>query len=63
MQVIQSGRYRPNVAYWGAGDEAINQAIQQIMVDGQPVQSTLDALHGQIQKAATDAGEDHPPSS
>jgi trehalose transport system substrate-binding protein len=63
QEALQSGWYRPNVAYWGDVDEAINQAIQQIMVDGQPVQSTLDALHGQIEKAATDAGADYPPSS
>jgi len=63
QEALQSGWYRPNVAYWGDVDEAINQAIQQIMVDGQPVQSTLDALHGQIEKAATDAGAQYPPSS
>ena len=60
---LQSGWYRPNVAYWGDVDEAINQAIQQIMVDGQPVQSTLDGLHGQIEKAASAAGAQYPPSS
>ena len=49
---LQSGWYRPNVAYWPDVDEAINQAIQQIMVNGQAVQSTLDGLHDQIEKAA-----------
>jgi trehalose transport system substrate-binding protein len=63
QEALQSGWYRPNVAYWGDVDEAINQAIQQIMVDGQPVQSTLDGLHGQIEQAASDAGAEYPPSS
>lgn len=63
QEALQSGWYRPNVAYWGDVDEAINQAIQQIMVDGQAVQSTLDGLHDQIEKAASAAGAQYPPGS
>lgn len=63
QEALQNGWYRPNVAYWGDVDEAINQAIQQIMVDGQSVQSTLDGLHDQIEQAASDAGAKYPPSS
>jgi trehalose transport system substrate-binding protein len=63
QEALQNGWYRPNVAYWGDVDEAINQAIQQVMVDGQPVQSTLDALHAQIEQAAQAAGAEYPPSS
>jgi trehalose transport system substrate-binding protein len=63
QEALQNGWYRPNVAYWGDVDEAIDQAIQQIVVDGQAVQSTLDGLHDQVEQAANDAGAEYPPSS
>jgi trehalose transport system substrate-binding protein len=59
---LQNGWYRPNVVYWPDVDEAINEAIQRIMVDGEDVQSTLDELHSQIEQAAQSAGEPYPPA-
>jgi hypothetical protein len=44
-------------------DEAINTAVQQVIVDGAPVQSTLDDLHDQIEQAAQAVGAEYPPSS
>lgn len=63
QEALQNGWYRPNVAYWSNVDEAINAGIQQILVDGAPVQETLDALHNDIQQAAEAAGAEYPPSS
>jgi trehalose transport system substrate-binding protein len=63
QEALQNGWYRPNVAYWGDVDEAIDQAIQQIVMDGQAVHSTLDGLHDQVEQAANDAGAEYPPSS
>lgn len=63
QEALQNGWYRPNVAYWSDVDEAINTAVQQVIVDGAPVQSTLDDLHDQIEQAAQAAGAEYPPSS
>jgi trehalose transport system substrate-binding protein len=63
QEALQNGWYRPNVAYWSDVDEAINTAVQQVIVDGAPVQSTLDDLHDQIEQAAQAAGAQYPPSS
>jgi trehalose transport system substrate-binding protein len=63
QEALQNGYYRPNVAYWSDVDEAINTAVQEVIVDGAPVQSTLDDLHDQIEQAAQAAGAEYPPSS
>jgi trehalose transport system substrate-binding protein len=63
QEALQNGWYRPNVAYWSDVDEAINTAVQEIMVNGEPVQPTLDDLHAQIESAAQAAGAEYPPSS
>ena len=63
QEALQDGWYRPNVAYWSDVDEAINTAVQAVIVDGAPVQSTLDDLHDQIEQAAQAAGAEYPPSS
>ena len=59
---LQDGWYRPNVTYWPDVDEAINAAIQKIMVNGEPVQATLDQLHDQIASAAQSKGVEYPPT-
>lgn len=63
QEALQNGWYRPNVAYWSDVDEAINTAVQQVIVNGADVQSTLDELHGQIETAAQNAGAEYPPAS
>ena len=63
QEALKNGWYRPNVAYWSDVDEAINTAVQQVIVDGAPVQSTLDDLHDQIEQAAKAVGAEYPPSS
>jgi trehalose transport system substrate-binding protein len=63
QEALENGIYRPNVAYWPDVDEAINTAVQEVIVDGADVQSTLDGLHDQIAQAAQAAGAEYPPSS
>jgi trehalose transport system substrate-binding protein len=63
QEALQNGWYRPNVPYWADVDEAINTGVQEIIVDGADVQSTLDQLHGDIEKAAKGSGEEYPPTS
>jgi trehalose transport system substrate-binding protein len=63
QEALQNGWYRPNVPYWSDVDEAINTGVQDIIVNGEDVQSTLDQLHGDIEKAAKASGEEYPPTS
>jgi trehalose transport system substrate-binding protein len=60
---LGDGWYRPNVAYWSDASDAMNEAIQRILVQGQPVQATLDELHAKIETAATSKGAVYPPTS
>jgi trehalose transport system substrate-binding protein len=59
---LEGGWYRPAVPYWADVDEAINAAIQRVMMDGQDAQQTLDELHDQIASAAEASGSEYPPS-
>jgi trehalose transport system substrate-binding protein len=59
---LEGGWYRPAVPYWADVDEAINTAIQQVVMGGEDAQSTLDGLHDQIASAAEDTGSEYPPS-
>jgi trehalose transport system substrate-binding protein len=60
---LENGWYRPNVVYWPDVDQAINDGIQSIIVNGDDVQSTLDDLHSQIEQAAKSSGEAYPPAA
>jgi trehalose transport system substrate-binding protein len=62
QKALTDGWYRPNVAYWSDASDAMNAAIQRIMVKGEPVQSTLDSLHQTIAAAAKKKGAQYPPS-
>ncbi|MFN2589430.1 MAG: ABC transporter substrate-binding protein [Actinomycetota bacterium] len=59
---LSDGWYRPNVVYWSDVEAAMNAAIQRIMIKGEPVQATLDELHGEIESAAQTKGAEYPPS-
>ena len=60
---LKDGFYRPNVVYWSDVEAAMDKAIRDIIVGGQPVQSTLDTLHDQIAAAAQAKGATYPPSA
>jgi trehalose transport system substrate-binding protein len=62
QKALESGWYRPNVVYWSDVQNAMGDAIRLIMVEGQPVQSTLDQLHARIESAATTKGAEYPPA-
>jgi trehalose transport system substrate-binding protein len=59
---LEGGWYRPAVPYWSAVDEAINAAIQQVMIDGKDAKQTLDGLHDQVASAAEASDSEYPPS-
>jgi trehalose transport system substrate-binding protein len=60
---LKDGFYRPNVIYWSDVEAAMNKAIREIIVGGQPVQSTLNTLHDQIAAAAQSKGATYPPAT
>jgi trehalose transport system substrate-binding protein len=62
QKALDEGWYRPNVIYWPDVDEAINEGIRRIMVNGESVQPVLDELHTQIEQAAQSKGAEYPPS-
>ena len=59
---LEDGWYRPNVAYWSNVSEQMNAAVRRIIVDGAPVEATLNELHGNIEAAAEAAGAEYPPA-
>jgi trehalose transport system substrate-binding protein len=63
QQALQHGWYRPNVAYWSDVDQAIQDGIRMIIVNGQPAQATLDGLHDKIAAAAEASGAQYPPTT
>ncbi|MCA1727128.1 MAG: extracellular solute-binding protein [Actinobacteria bacterium] len=60
---LENGWYRPNLPYWADVQEAINTAVTQVIVKGEPAKATLDGLHDDIATAAEKAGEAYPPEA
>jgi trehalose transport system substrate-binding protein len=60
---LKDGWYRPNVIYWSDASDAMNEAIQRIMIQGEDVTSKLNELHDKIASAAQTKGAPYPPSS
>jgi len=58
---LEHGWYRPALPYWSDVEAGLNEAVRRIIQEGEPVQAVLDELHGQIEAAAQDAGEEYPP--
>ena len=48
--------------HWADVTEAMNEAVRRIMVGGEPAQSVLDDLHGQVAAAARRKGARYPPA-
>jgi trehalose transport system substrate-binding protein len=63
QKALTDGWYRPNVPYWNDASDAMNAAIQRIMVKGEPVKATLDSLHADIAAAAKKKGAEYPPKA
>jgi trehalose transport system substrate-binding protein len=59
---LEHGWYRPNVAYWDAAQDAMNEAVRRILQEGQDVRTVLDELHEDIAAAAQRAGVEYPPT-
>jgi len=51
---------RPDVGYWAAVSEAMNEAVRRILERGEPPRPVLDALHRQIAAAARRKGAPYP---
>jgi trehalose transport system substrate-binding protein len=60
---LKDGFYRPNVIYWSDVEAAMDQAIQRVIVKGEPVQTVLNELHDKIAAAAKSKGAQYPPAS
>lgn len=59
---LENGWYRPNVPYWDAAQDAMNEAVSRILDGGEDVQTVADDLNQQIADAAERAGAEYPPS-
>lgn len=61
-EALDQGWLRPVVAYWPVVSQAMNEAVDRVLLQGQPVQPVLDELHARIEQAARRAGAEYPPS-
>ncbi len=58
QEALQFAQSRPIVPYWADVDKAINDAFQDLVIDGnKDVQGTLDKYHDQIEAAKAQKGE------
>ncbi len=58
---LRSGWYRPAVPYWGMVSHSIDRAVRRVVVRGEHVETVLDQMHADIERAARDAGSEYPP--
>lgn len=61
QEALRHGWFRPVVAYWPEVSLAMNEAIDRILLQGQPVRPVLDELHARIDTAARRTGSPYPP--
>jgi trehalose transport system substrate-binding protein len=50
-RALADGWYRPNVAYWAAVDDALNEAVRRIVVGPESARPVLDDLAGRLSAA------------
>jgi trehalose transport system substrate-binding protein len=62
QKALASAVRRPDVAYWADVTEAMNEAVQRILVRGEPAGAVLDSLHARIEAAARRKGAQYPPT-
>lgn len=61
QEALRHGWFRPVVAYWPAVSQAMNEGVDRILLQGQPVRPVLDELHARIEAAARRTGAAYPP--
>lgn len=61
QDALRHGWFRPVVAYWPDVSQAMNEAVDRILLQGQPVQPVLDELHSRIEAGARRTGAPYPP--
>ena len=62
-QALTDGWFRPSVSYWSDVTEAMNQAVDSILLRQLPAKVVLDDLHRQIATAAIQKGAVYPPDT
>ncbi len=60
---LENGWYRPNVAYWPDVSEQLNAAVRRVVTGGENARTVLDELHGRIEAAARQKGDEYPPAT
>lgn len=60
---LSNGWYRPNVVYWSDVEAAMDQAVTNILYNGQIPKTALDAANAKIAAAAKAKGAEYPPSA
>jgi trehalose transport system substrate-binding protein len=60
---LENGWYRPNVAYWPDVSEQMNAAVRRVVTGGENARTVLDELHGRIEAAARQKGDEYPPAT
>ena len=59
---LKDGWFRPSVAYWPEVTDAMNEAVDRILLRYQPVDDVLDQLHAKVALAARGRGAEYPPA-
>lgn len=62
-RALRDGWFRPSVSYWPEVSQAMNEAVDRILLQDQPARPVLDQLHRQIARAARAQGAPYPPKS
>ena len=60
-EALQDAWFRPSVSYWPTVSAAMNEAVNRILLQSQPVAPVLDELHARIRADAQTRGATYPP--
>ncbi|HVM01645.1 MAG TPA: extracellular solute-binding protein [Acidimicrobiales bacterium] len=61
QEALEDGWFRPVVSYWPEVTEAMSEAVDRILLQGQPVRPVLDEVHVAVARAARRHGATYPP--
>lgn len=62
QKALEDGWFRPVVSYWPDVTAAINEAVDRILIQGQPPRPVLDEVHAEVGSAARRRGATYPPA-